>query len=773
MRPIHILLLAVLLPACTEYVAQDEANQKVRQLLSQMTLEEKVGQMTQITIGSLSNKNVERGYNDPIFLDSAKLKQFIVGHKIGSVLNTGAFAHTREQWHFLIGQLQEMATQETRLGIPLIYGIDAIHGTNYTQGSTLYPQQIGLAATWNTSLVKQLAEMTAYETAASGIPWTFSPVLDLGIDPRWPRMWEGFGEDPFLVSQMGVAMQSGFQGDSISHPNRVAACLKHYIGYGAPRSGKDRTPAWIPERMMREYFVPPFAAAIKAGAKSIMVNSGEVNGLPIHANYDVLTTLLRDELGFKGLLVTDWYDIYNLVERHHIAKDKKEATKLAINAGIDMAMVPYDDEFTISLIELVEKGEVPMSRIDEAVGRILSLKMESGLFEKPITEPTEYPDFGSKKHSLLAKEAAQESIILLKNEDSILPLSKDTKVLVCGPNANSMRTLNGGWSYNWQGNVADHFAQEKNTILEAIVGKIGADNVLFEEGVRYPARGQYWKDEMLDLAAISDAARSADVILACIGENSYTEKQGDLNSLMLSDNQKILVQTLQKTGKPIILILNEGRPRIVREEADQAKAVVNVLLPGNEGGNALADILFGDANPSGKLPFTYPAHVNDLVPYFYKYSETAPHADGSQYNDPFIKPQWPFGHGLSYTSFEYSSMTLNDSVYTAKDTIRVFVNILNTGDRSGKEVVQLYSSDLVASVTPSVRRLRAFRKLELGAGQSTIVTFLLPVSDLAFVNSQQDWIVESGQFELEIGGERVSFILSETALVSKHTNWRL
>ncbi|WP_109830197.1 glycoside hydrolase family 3 N-terminal domain-containing protein [Reichenbachiella versicolor] len=749
-----------------------EVDSRVVELMSKMTLKEKVGQMTQLTIGSMSNKKVKRHFGLPITLDTAKVRRYIVEYGIGSVLNTGRFAHTKEQWNELIGYFQKLALEDTKNGIPILYGIDAIHGTNYTVGATLYPQQVGLAATWNPSLVEELAELTAYETRASGIPWTFSPVLDLGIDPRWPRIWEGFGEDPYLTAQMGLAMQSGFQGDDISDSSRVAACIKHFIGYSNPRSGKDRTPAWIPERMMRELFIPPFKEAINQGATSIMINSGEVNGIPVHANYDILTKLLKKELNFSGLVVTDWYDIYNLVERHHVAVDRKEATKMAINAGIDMAMVPNDIEFADCLTALVNEGEVPMSRIDDAVRKILKLKFDLGLFDSPLTDFKNYPDFGSDKHIAKAKEGALESIVLLKNDNDILPLSKRQKVLVCGPNSDNMRVLNGGWSYTWQGQMTDQFAKEKLTILEAIQGKVGHDNVLFEKGVAY-SKGKYWKDEIVDMKALESAAMNVDVVVACIGENTYTEKQGDLDDLVLSVNQKELVKLLSTTGKPIVLVINEGRPRIIRDEVKLSDAVIDVLLPGNEGGEALADILYGDANPSGKLPFTYPSYTNDLIPYFYKYSEASPHADGSEYNDPFIKSQWPFGFGLSYTKFKYSNLKIDKEEYGANDVISVSVDVENIGDRGGKEVVQLYSSDLVASVTPSVKRLRKFEKLYLNEGESKTVFFELPIKDLAFVDRNYQKLIEKGDFKITVADQSTSFNVSETLVVEKLQDWRL
>ncbi|MEH0153297.1 glycoside hydrolase family 3 N-terminal domain-containing protein [Limibacter armeniacum] len=740
-----------------EMPPKDKTDQKVEKLLKKMTLEEKVGQMTQVTLEVIS---VGEGtaVASPHQLDEEKMRKMIVDYKVGSILNCAGMPHSKERWNEMISKMQEMATKQTRLGIPIIYGIDAIHGTNYTTGSTLFPQQVGLAATWNTELVEQAAELCAYETRASSIPWNFSPVLDLGIDPRWPRQWEGFGEDPYLSSEMGVAMVKGFEGDQLDKYH-VASCLKHYIGYGAPQSGKDRTPAWIPERMMYELFVPAFKKAIDAGSRTIMINSGEVNGVPVHASHKLLTTLLRDELGFEGVAVTDWYDIWNLVERHHVAKDKKEAVKLAVLAGVDMSMVPYDVEFADLLIELVKEGTITEERIDLSVRRILKLKYELGLFENPVTNLADYKDFGSDKFIGIAKDAATESITLLKNNKNVLPLNKTAKVLVTGPNANSMRTLNGGWSYTWQGDRTDEFAKDKQTVLEAIQAKIGTENVLFEQGVQYVAGADYKTDEIVDINAVLDAADKADVILLCLGENSYTEKPGDLNDLTLSSNQIRLAQAAASTGTPVVLLLNEGRPRIINGFEGEMDAILQAFLPGNEGGVAIADILFGDANPSGKLPYTYPRNVNDLVPYYHKFSENLAHNDGNEYTDPFFNPQYEFGFGLSYTTFEYSDLKLAQKEINKNGELEVSIKLTNTGNREGKEVVQLYTTDLVASITPSVKRLKAFQKVALKAGESKTVTFSIPAKDLSFIGLENKPVLEEGTFKVTVGNLTEEFEL--------------
>ncbi|MBV6644917.1 MAG: glycoside hydrolase family 3 C-terminal domain-containing protein, partial [Cyclobacteriaceae bacterium] len=643
------------------------ASEKVQTLLSQMTLEEKVGQMTQVTLETLCKGRGVFDLDQPITLDSAKLNKIIGDYAIGSVLNCAGEARSRESWQTIIGTIQDHAINKTRLGIPVLYGIDAIHGTNYTLGATLFPQQVGLAATWNPGLVEDLAAICAYETRASNIPWNFSPDLDLGMDARWPRIWEGFGEDPYLSGEMGKAMVRGFGGNDVSAIDKVASCLKHFIGYGYPRSGKDRTPAWLPERHFRELFVPPFSEGIASGAKTVMINSGEVNGIPVHASVELLTKLLREDMGFTGVAVTDWYDIYNLVERHRVAKDKKEATKIAINAGIDMAMVPYDVEFADHLIALVKEGEVSMERINEAVGRILQLKEDVGLFERPTVNTTDYDKFGSEEFAKKAYQGAIESITLLKNEDGILPLSKNSSVLVAGPNADNMRVLNGGWSYTWQGERTDEFVKDKNTILKAVTNKVGKDQVTYIPGVKYGS-GNYKQEKIEGLDRISKVAKSADAVILCIGENTYTEKPGDLDDLNLSINQKNLAREAAKSGTPIIYVLSAGRPRVFHDIEPLADAIVHIYLPGNEGGDALVDVLFGDANPSGKLPFTYPRYVNDLVPYYYKHAEVVAHADGNEYTDPFVNPQYPFGFGLSYTTFEYGDMTVDKKVVGAGDT---------------------------------------------------------------------------------------------------------
>ncbi|WP_462318645.1 glycoside hydrolase family 3 N-terminal domain-containing protein, partial [Marinilabilia sp.] len=613
--------------------------------------------------------------------------------------------------------------------------------------------------TWNRDLVRKGGEITAYETRASSIPWTFSPVLDMGRDARWPRIWETFGEDVYLNSQMGIEIVKGYEGadNEVGEPVNVASCLKHYIGYGTPVSGKDRTPALIPDIELRERHLPPFRAAVEAGAHSVMVNSGLINGVPVHASYKMITDILKEELGFQGVVVTDWKDIENLHERDKVAKTQKEAVKLAINAGIDMSMIPYNFNFCDYLVELVNEGEVPMSRIDDAVRRILNMKHKLDLFDTPVTNYEDYPKFGSDEFEAAAYQTAAESVTLLKNEDNVLPLSKDVKVLVTGPNANTMRPLNGGWSYSWQGNLVDEFAGKYSTILEAIQEKVGEENVTFVPGVEYNMGGKYWEEIPGDLNAVAEAAKNVDYVILAIGENSYTEKPGDLHDLSLSDNQMALAQIAIESGKPVIAVLNEGRPRIIREIVPGVKGILHAYLPGNFGGLAVADILFGDVNPSGKLPYTYPMYVNTLVTYDHKPSENQAKMVGMYDYESDFAIQSPFGFGLSYTTFEYSDLSLSSESISDEDELTVNVTVTNTGDRAGKEVVQFFTSDLFASITPDVKRLRRFEKIDLKPGESKTLTFNLTVEDLAFVNAELNRVTEPGEFEISIADLKAQF----------------
>lgn len=726
----------------------------IEQILQQMTLEEKVGQMAQVTIDLLIDAETTKLKEDAV-------KKGIVDYKIGSVLNTfNNSAPEKEVWASMIKELQD-CTQQTRLQIPLIYGVDAIHGVTYTNKAVLFPQQIAMAATFNRELVRRGAEICAYETRASSIPWNFSPVLDLGIDFRWARLWETFGEDPYLCSEMGVQMTLGYQGEDFENIDKyhVSACPKHFLAYSVPVSGKDRTPAILSENVLREYHLPSFQAAIEAGATSIMVNSGLINGEPVHASHFLLTELLKKELNFDGVIVTDWMDIENLYSRDRVAVSRKDAVRLAINAGVDMSMIPYNYDFCDFLIELVNEGAVPMSRIDDAVRRILRLKERLNLFEVPYTSPEDYPLFGSAEFEKSAYDAASEAVTLLKNENDILPLAKNKKVLVCGPNANTMRALNGGWSYSWQGEKAPQYTERYNTILEAIQNKIGANRVEYVAGVSYIEDEKYWAEKENGIKQAVAKARSCDYVVLCLGENSYCEKPGDLHDLSLSDLQIQLANELAATGKPIVLVLNEGRPRIIEKFVDKMNGIIMVYLPGNFGGDALADVLFGDVNPSGKLPYTYPRYPHSMVNYWHKYSEEQVRAEGMYDYESDYSPLYEFGHGLSYTTFEYSDITLSKTEMTENETITVSVDVKNTGNRVGKEAVLMYVSDLYASLAPDMKRLRAFEKIALEPGESKTVEFTISKKELSFVNLKNETIAEPGDFEVKIGGKKAGFVL--------------
>ena len=720
---ITVLLLSSFIIEKNQELSNDDFIEK---LISKMTIEDKIGEMTQLSIDVLS---VGDPYNlkEPHEFDPVKLQNILVEHKVGSILNCGGHAYSKEHWNEIHTVIQDYAVNKKKTGIPVLYGIDAIHGTNYTSDATLFPQQLGQASTWNRVIAKSCGVVTAYETRASGIPWSFSPVLDIGRDARWPRLWETYGEDVHLASEMGKEFINGMQGDNVGSKTNVAACMKHFLGYSVTLRGKDRGPAWIPERQLREYFVPTFKTAIDQGAKTIMICSGELNGIPVHADKNILTDLLRNDLGFKGLVVTDWEDIGYLVSRHHIATDFKDAIRIAINAGIDMAMVPLDIQFVTLLRELVEEGKVSKERIDASVKRILALKKELGLFDRPFDSYKDYPDFASEKHRKEALIAAEESIILAKNNKNMLPLSKDTKVLIVGPTANSLNVLNGGWTGTWQGADEKWNTKGKATILEAITKKIGKENI------------QYSKDGK----GVSD--EGVDVIIACIGEQPYTEKPGDIDDLDLDKDQEDMILELSKMGKPIVLVVVEGRPRVIRTIEPKSEAIVVAFLPGNEGGEAITNILFGDANPSGKFPITYPKFSNDLITYDHKGTDLV-HRDFSMNG---FNPQFEFGFGLSYTNFAYSNFQVTDAL-DSEGAINVSVQVSNTGGRTGKEVVQLYVSDKVASITPSVKRLRGFEKIELAVGASKEVNFKITKKDLSFVGIDNKWVFEEGAFVFKI-----------------------
>lgn len=741
-----------------------DTDKKVEALLSKMTLEEKVGQMTQITLDVIGKGNDRYSSFEPVMLDPVEMEKALGKYHIGSVLNTANNrALTTKKWFEIISEIQKTSLKLNAHKIPVIYGVDQIHGATYTAGATMFPQQIAQAASRNLKLIEQGASITAYETRASNIPWNFSPVLDLGGDPRFSRMWESFGEDPYLVSVMGVAMIDGYEGkdNNIGHPEKIASNLKHFLGYHATASGKDRTPAYISEEALREYHLPSFKAAVDAGAHTIMINSGIINGVPVHANYAILTQLLKDELGFKGLVVTDWADIENLHRRDRVAASDKEAVMLAINAGIDMSMVPYKYEvFCDNLVQLVKEGKVKEERIDDAVRRILKVKYALNLFDKPNTNPKNYPKFGSKEFEKASYDMAAEAITLLKNEGNILPLKKNVKVLVTGPNANSMRTLNGAWTYSWQGEKVEEFAGQYNTILEAVQNEIGKANVTYVPGVSYKQGGHYYEELTDKMDEAIAAAKNSDVIILCLGENTYTEKPGDLNDLYLSELQTELAKKLAATGKPVVLVLNEGRPRIISRFEQEMNAIVQAYLPGNFGGDALADVLFGDVNPSGKLPYTYPRFPNATISYIHKPSEEQKKAEGVYNYEADYNPQFSFGFGLSYTTFEYKDLKVSKTSLKKGENQQVSVTVTNTGKITGKEVVDLFTSDLYASsVTPDVKRLRRFEKIELKPGESKTVTFELNPADLSYIGRDGKSILEAGDFEVMVEKLKATFTL--------------
>jgi beta-glucosidase len=734
--------------ACSQKRAANPAIQsdkaveaKVEQVLKGMTLKEKAGQMVQLTIAVLEDDTHEA-------IDPAKLDKIIGEYKVGAILNVmHDAAHTREQTAEMVRQIQEKSMDA--IGIPCIYGLDMIHGASYLIEGSLYPQEINLGATFNREYARMMGEAMAYETRAAQVPWVFSPVMDLGRDPRWPRQWESWGEDPYLQAEMARTETLALQGEDPNHIDlqHVGVSIKHYMGYGVPHSGKDRTPAYIAENDLREKYFAPFLACFRAGALTAMVNSASINGIPTHANKIILTDWAKEQIGWDGMLVTDWADIDNLYVRDHVAADKKEAVALGINAGIDMIMDPYDVTCCEVLVEAVNEGLIPMSRIDDAVRRILRLKVRLGLFDNPTWED-DYPDFACERFGKESYAAAVESEVLLKNE-GVLPLKGSERILVCGPNANSLRALNGGWSYRWQGS-ADEFAPQYNTIVEALQARFPG-KVTWVPGVVYD-ESDWQKDNADGVQKAKNAARNADVIVCCVGENSYCETPGNMDDLNLSQNQKDLVWQLSLTGKPIILVLNEGRPRLIGDIEPLAKAVIDVMLPSNYGGDALAALLAGDENFSGKLPFTYSKHINSLHTYDYKVSEHRETMGGSYNYDAVMDVQWPFGYGLSYTTFAYSNMKVSADSFGAGDTLEVSVDVTNTGDRAGKEAVLFFSSDLVASLIPDVRRLRAFEKIELQPGETKTVKVEIPASALAFVGADGKWRLEEGDFRISCGG---------------------
>ena len=732
---------------------------QVEKTLQKLTLEEKVGQMMEL-VTDLFGANDKNGV---FYIDEKKTDSILSRYKIGSILNApNTCAPTAKQWEKYLQQIQKISMK--RIGIPCVFGLDQNHGSTYTQGGTLFPQNINVAATFNREVARKSAEATAYETRAVSVPWTYSPTVDLGRDARWPRIWENFGEDCYLSAEMGKAMVLGFQGEDPNHidQHHIATSMKHFMGYGVPWTGKDRTPAYISPADLREKHFAPFLAGIQAGALTVMVNSASVNGIPMHANKDILTGWLKEETGWDGVLITDWADINNLYTREMVAKDKKDALRIAINAGIDMVMEPYNADACGYLIELVKEGKVPMSRIDDACRRVLRMKYRLGLFENPTQKLKNYPKFGGEEFAKIALDGATESMVLLKNEAGILPLQQGKKILLTGPNANQMRCLDGGWSYTWQGHRTDEFAGKYNTIYEAFCNEYGKENVILNQGVTYNEKGKYWEENEPDIEAAVAAAKDADVIVACIGENSYTETPGNLTDLWLSENQRNLVKALAKTGKPIILVLNEGRPRLIADIEPLAQGVIDIFLPGNYGGDALAQLVAGKQNFSGKMPYTYPKEINSLANYDFKKSEEVGTMEGAYDYNAKITQQWGFGQGLSYTTYEYSNLKVSQSQFRHGDVIKVSVDVKNTGKVAGKESVLLFSSDLIASMTPDGRRLRAFDKVELQPGETKTVTFDLKADDLAFVGYDGKWILEEGDFKLMIANQTADIHCGET-----------
>lgn len=757
---ISLLALAYTASANVPVIKSDpKIEAQVEQTLKKLTLEEKIGQMMEL-VTDLFGANDKNGV---FYIDEHKTDSILSRYKIGSILNApNTCAPTAKQWEKYIAQIQKISMK--RIGIPCVFGLDQNHGSTYTQGGTLFPQNINVAATFNREIARRSAEATAYETRAVSIPWTYSPTVDLGRDARWPRIWENFGEDCYLSSEMGKEMVYGFQGEDPNNIDQyhIATSMKHFMGYGVPWTGKDRTPAYISPADLREKHFAPFLAGLQAGALTVMVNSASVNGMPMHANKDILTGWLKEETGWDGVLITDWADINNLYTREMVAKDKKDALRIAINAGIDMIMEPYSCDACGYLVELVKEGKIPMSRIDDACRRVLRMKYRLDLFKNPTLKLKNYPKFGGEEFAKLALEGATESMVLLKNEGNILPLQHGKKILLTGPNANQMRCLDGGWSYTWQGHRADEFAGKYNTIYEAFCNEYGKENVILNQGVTYNEKGKYWEENEPQIQGAVAAAKDADVIVACIGENSYTETPGNLTDLWLSENQRNLVKALAQTGKPVILVLNEGRPRLIADIEPLAQGIVNILIPGNMGGDALANLVSGKSNFSGKMPYTYPKEINSLANYDFKKSEEVGTMEGAYDYNAKITQQWGFGYGLSYTTYKYSNLKVSQSDFRHGDIIKVSVDVKNTGKVAGKESVLLFSSDLIASMVPDGRRLRAFDKVELQPGETKTMIFELKADDLAFVGWNGKWRLEEGDFKLMIADQSADIHCTDT-----------
>ena len=740
-----LLFLTITLSYYVHVSAQTDL-QKAEALIKKMTIEEKVGQMTQVTLAVIA----KGGWgNQDGALDPAALKKAIIDYKVGSVLNTTAHALSVDTWREMMTQIQDEA-KKTKLKIPVIYGLDGIHGQTYTLNSTLFPQSIGMAATRNPAMAAAIAKVTAKELRASGVRWNFAPVLDCGRQPLWSRFPETYGEDVYIGKTMGAVVIKAYEEDGLKNPTAVASCMKHYLGYSAPRNGKDRTPTYMPEIEMREYYLPQFREAVKAGASTIMINSGEINGEPVHASKYLLTDVLRKELGFQGLIVTDWEDIKRLHERHNVASTPRQAVVMAINAGIDMSMVPADFSFYDLLLDAVKKGEVPMSRIDDAVKRILVLKYKLGLFDDPYPEESAKNNFGKAEYQTLALDAAHEAMTLLKNQNNILPLSKTVKVLVAGPSAQSISALNGCWSYTWQGKEEQWYPNDSKTILQAVTDKLGSTNVVTTTGKGFDNPLNY------DTTKLSASASGVDVIILCLGENAYAESPGNTRELALPDEQLALAKSAAATGKPVILVLTEGRPRFITGIEPSMKGILMTYWSGKKTAEAIADVLFGDYNPDGRLPFSYPKSMGEIVLYDRKPTEEIREVFNDNVNSGY-DPLFAFGQGLSYTTFEYSDLSLSSPSLSSSTKLTVSITIKNSGSRDGKHAVELYTRDLYASITPSMKRLRAFQKINLKAGESRKVSFTLDKNDLAFVNAQLKTVTEPGEFEVMIGDKKAKF----------------
>lgn len=744
-------------------IARDsKIERRVEKILKDMTLEEKVGQMAELGIDMFGNSVTGVANDKKFILKEDVLNAVAEKYKFGSVLNAPGKALTAEEWNTLIAKINEVSIKHT--GLPTLYGIDAIHGATYTWASPLFPQEVNAAASFNRSLVRQMAEMTAYEVRASNIAWTYSPTLDLGRKASWPRQWESFSEDAYLTAEMAREMVLGYQGDDPNHIDEyhIASCPKHYMAYGMTNSGQDRTPAYVSIAELREKHFAPFKAAIEAGALSIMVNSASVNGIPTHADYELLTVWLKEGLNWDGMIVTDWADIVNLYTREKIAVDYKDAIRLSINAGVDMSMIPYDVNFCPLLIELVNEGKVSMERIDDAARRIIRMKIRLGLLDRPNTYLEEYPKFQGEEIREACYTAATESITLLKNNNNTLPLSADTRILVAGPNANRMRPLCGGWSYSWQGDIVDKVLPNGTTFFDAIRA-IGGENVSYVAGVEYAEKGHFADECNVNIEAAVETARDVDVVVLCIGENSYCETPGNITEMALSPNQQQLAKALIATGKPVVIVLNEGRGRIISSFVDDTAAVLHTYLPGTEGARALADILYGNVNPSGKLPYTYQKYSNAMTTYDHKVSESVGTMEGAYDYNAVVAVQWAFGYGLSYTDYEYSNLrVIEGKEFKAGDTIRIAVDVKNVGERAGKESVLLFINDDVASIVPDARRLRDFEKVDIAAGESKAVEFEVKAVELALAANDGKWHLEEGTFTIQCGNLTESITCTET-----------